>query len=101
VSKLAGTTSRALRHYEDLGLIRPDRSPGNARLYSQSQIDLACMIAELRRFGVGIQEITKVIDAAAGGDRRAMTRVMMSRLADLRWQQQALEAALRGIGGPI
>lgn len=91
---LAGTTVRALRHYEDLGLLAPRRSRGNMRLYSKEQIDQACVIVGLRRFGVGLQEIMDALRPEVGGDRRAIARLMSLRLDELKRQQADLEAAL-------
>lgn len=33
VARMAGTTSRALRHYDDIGLLKPSRVGGNGYRY--------------------------------------------------------------------
>ena len=38
-ARLVGMHAQSLRHYERLGLIRPSRSRGRVRLYSQADIE--------------------------------------------------------------
>ncbi len=38
-ARMVGLHAQSLRHYERIGLIRPGRSQGRVRLYSQSDID--------------------------------------------------------------
>ncbi len=38
-AKMIGMHAQSLRHYERLGLVRPSRSRGRVRLYSQSDIE--------------------------------------------------------------
>lgn len=38
-ARIIGTEAHTLRYYERLGLVRPERSSGNIRLYSEEDID--------------------------------------------------------------
>jgi MerR family transcriptional regulator/heat shock protein HspR len=38
-ARMIGIEAHTLRYYERLGLVRPDRSSGNTRLYSEEDID--------------------------------------------------------------
>jgi len=38
-AKMVGIEAHTLRYYERLGLVRPERSSGNIRLYSEEDID--------------------------------------------------------------
>jgi len=38
-AKMVGIEAHALRYYERLGLVQPERSSGNIRLYSEDDID--------------------------------------------------------------
>lgn len=47
VSELVGLCPRTLRFYEEVGLIRPARSRGNIRLYSQYDVEVLRRIVYL------------------------------------------------------
>jgi MerR family transcriptional regulator/heat shock protein HspR len=44
---MVGIEAHRLRHYERLGFVRPGRSDGNTRLYSQDDIDHLCCVKTL------------------------------------------------------
>lgn len=46
-SRMVGIEAHRLRHYERLGFVRPGRSDGNTRLYSQEDIDHLCCVKTL------------------------------------------------------
>ena len=46
-SRMVGIEAHRLRHYERLGFVRPGRSGGNTRLYSQEDIDHLCCVKTL------------------------------------------------------
>jgi MerR family transcriptional regulator, heat shock protein HspR len=58
---LAGMTPQALRLYEDRGLLRPDRTPGGTRRYSQRDLDRLHRIGQLLDEGVNIAGIAAVL----------------------------------------
>jgi DNA-binding transcriptional MerR regulator len=64
VSKLTGLTKRAIRYYEDLGLITsPKRSEGGVRLYTSEHIQQLREIVELKNvLGFTLQELKQVIE---------------------------------------
>ncbi|AYG03039.1 MerR family transcriptional regulator [Gryllotalpicola protaetiae] len=63
VVALTGTTSRTLRHYGDLGLLPPSRVGENGyRYYDQHALVRLQRILLLRRLGLGLPEIGRVID---------------------------------------
>ena len=47
VAKMVDVHPQTLRHYERLGLVKPARSPGNVRLYSQRDVDQLRKICRL------------------------------------------------------
>lgn len=62
VAKLAGTTSRTLRHYDDVGLLKPSRTGGNGyRYYSQDALLRLQQILLLRELGLGLPAIAEVL----------------------------------------
>ncbi len=61
-AKMVGMHAQSLRHYERLGLIRPSRSRGRVRLYSQSDIERLLHIQRLvNELGVNLAGAEVVI----------------------------------------
>lgn len=66
LARLAGVTSRTLRHYGDVGLLEPSRIGANGhRHYDARSLARLQRILLLRQLGVGIPAIR---DSLAGGD---------------------------------
>ena len=64
VARLAGTTSRTLRHYDDVGLLAPSRvGPNGYRYYDSAALVRLQRILLLRQMGVGIPAIGEVLSA--------------------------------------
>ncbi|MCS6914513.1 MAG: MerR family transcriptional regulator [Myxococcales bacterium] len=60
----AGTTARAVRFYEEQGLIRTvGRSPGGHRLFAVEELGKLRLILELRTCGFSIEEIREILEA--------------------------------------
>lgn len=63
VAKSAGTTSRTLRHYDQIGLLTPSAIGENGyRLYDSSALVRLQRILALRDLGMGLPEIQRVLD---------------------------------------
>lgn len=63
LAKLAGTTSRTLRHYGDVGLLPPSRVGSNGyRYYDQDALVRLQRILLLRELGLGLAAIADVLD---------------------------------------
>jgi len=72
VARLAGTTSRTLRHYDDIGLLPPSRTGGNGyRYYDESALTRLQRILLLRELGLGLPAIADVL-AGQTDDARAL-----------------------------
>jgi MerR family transcriptional regulator/heat shock protein HspR len=62
-AELAGVHPQTLRIYERKMLIRPSRSAGNTRLYSQADVDRLRFIQELtQEEGVNLAGVTRIIE---------------------------------------
>ena len=46
-SRMVGIEAHRLRHYERLGFVRPGRTDGRTRLYSQEDVDQLCCVKTL------------------------------------------------------
>jgi len=73
IARLAGTTSRTLRHYGDVGLLEPTRVGSNGyRYYDERALVRLQRILMLRDLGLGIPAIADVL-AGNTDDTRALT----------------------------
>jgi len=72
VARLAGTTSRALRHYDRIGLLPPALVGDNGyRYYDERALVRLQRIRLLRELGLGLAAIGRVLDRE-GDERRAL-----------------------------
>ena len=61
LSKSFGITARTLRHYEELGLLMPERN-GTQRLYSKRDRTRLVLILRGKRIGFSLTEIKEILD---------------------------------------
>ncbi|MEU7608968.1 TipAS antibiotic-recognition domain-containing protein [Micromonospora sp. NPDC049204] len=65
LARMVGTTSRTLRHYGDVGLLRPSRLGRNGyRYYDQEKLLRLQRILLLRELGLGLPAIAEVLDGS-------------------------------------
>ncbi|MFW5998856.1 MAG: MerR family transcriptional regulator [Halanaerobiaceae bacterium] len=62
VKEKTGLSSRQIRYYDEVNLIFPDRSPGNQRLFSESDISKLKKIKKLLDEGYNINSIKKKLN---------------------------------------
>jgi len=102
IAKLAGTTSRTLRHYGDIGLLSPSSVGGNGyRYYDQTALVRLQRILLLRELGLGLPQISEVLTRETSEES-----ALESHLAWLRQEQDRLarqvasvEATVRALRG--
>jgi DNA-binding transcriptional MerR regulator len=99
VARLAGTTSRTLRHYDDVGLLPPSRIGGNGyRYYDDHALVRLQRILLLRQLGLGVASIAEVIDRADEvGALRAHLEWLRSESARLERQIASVERTITRI----
>ena len=62
VSKRTGLSIKAIRLYEELGLIKPPDRVGRYRVFKESDIELLILIKEAKAFGVTLAQLKNVIN---------------------------------------
>jgi DNA-binding transcriptional MerR regulator len=74
LARATGLTVRALRHYQDLGLLVPaDVDPATRyRVYGPEQVERALTIARLRRLGLPLTCVRAYLAAAPAERRRLL-----------------------------
>lgn len=74
VSQLTGTSVRALRHYEDLGLLHPLRMDNGYRAYRSADLERLQHILLYRACGVELVDIASILDDPRFDAREALSR---------------------------
>jgi MerR family transcriptional regulator, thiopeptide resistance regulator len=89
----AGVTVKALRHYDRLGLLQPQRSRSGYRLYTKSDLEHLERIAALKFLGVPLKQIKAVL-ARSG---ITLLQALQMQRAVLEGRRHTLGRALRAI----
>jgi len=97
IARLAGTTSRTLRHYDDIGLLAPSRIAGNGyRHYDEAALVRLQRILLLRELGLGLPQIAEVLDR-----EHSEASALESHLAWLRQEQGRLARQIASVESTI
>ena len=93
VARQVGLTPRAIRYYEELGLLHPAvRVKGSDRLFDESDVQRLREIKRLREvIGFSLAEIAELLDA---DDVRAHLRSQLQGTTDPQIRAQVLRAAI-------
>ena len=69
-AELAGVHPQTLRAYEQKGLVTPQRTSGNTRMYSQADIDRLTLINQLTGEGINQAGVIRILDLQGRLDER-------------------------------
>lgn len=69
-AELAGVHPQTLRIYEQKGLVNPQRTRGNTRMYSQADIERLQLINELTSEGINLAGVIRILDLQGRLDER-------------------------------
>lgn len=98
VAQEFGVTHRAIRHYEELGLLAPERR-GTQRIYHARDRIRLTLILRGRRIGFPLEEIRTIIDMyddhpGEAGQLRYLLSQIDDRRADLESRRRDIEDSL-------
>ncbi len=99
IGKLAlvtGVTQKAIRHYENLGLIPAPERKGNYRFYKQLDIQLIKMIKQAQAVGFSLSEIAALAEIKAQ-EKRFPLEIAQQLLKDKQLQILQKKAELERI----
>lgn len=97
IARLAGTTSRTLRHYDDIGLLAPTRIGANGyRHYDETALVRLQRILLLRELGLGLPQIAEVLDRET-----SEAHALEVHLAWLRQEQDRLTRQIASVESTI
>ena len=69
-AELAGVHPQTLRSYEQKGLVTPQRTSGNTRMYSQADIERLEFINQLTSEGINLAGVIRILDLQGRLDER-------------------------------
>lgn len=94
-SKLSRLSIRMLRHYDELGLLRPEQvdSETGYRYYSEGQLSTAGQILMFREMGFGLQAMPELL--AAYQDPERLGQFLRLKRSELQEEREELEIRLR------
>ncbi|WP_295981274.1 MerR family transcriptional regulator [uncultured Variovorax sp.] len=85
-----GVSAKALRLYEQRGLVAPERTSAGWRAYGPGQMARAAEIVALRTLGFSLAQVARVLQ----GDPQGLEQTLAA-------HQAALEAQLHGLAGTV
>ena len=104
LARAAGVTADTVRHYVRIGLLRPQRNPGNNyRLFSRADLRRLRFVRKAQLLGFTLKEICQLLEASRSGAlscaqvRQAVERRIQEnrrRLEALMALQRRMEAAM-------
>ena len=89
-AKRLGVSTKALRLYEERGLVAPNRTTAGWRAYGPEEMARATEIVALRALGLSLAQVTRVL----GGDPRGLEPALAA-------HQATLEGRIRQLGNTI
>lgn len=95
VAKLAGTTPRTIRYYEEIGLLpaTSGRQPGAHRTYAEADVERLTELLRLKDLlGLSLEELKELVEAE--GARAELRREWQGGVEDPARRRQILEASL-------
>ncbi len=95
VARLAGTTPRTIRYYEEIGLLpaASGREPGSHRTYAEADVERLTELLRLKELlGVSLEELKQLVEAEEA--RAALRREWQSGVEDHARRRQILDESL-------
>ncbi len=81
VVEMTGLSARQIRYYEGKGLITVERSSGNQRMFSPSDLAMLQSVAELRKKGYSLAKVRTILAAREKSAQQRGTQMINDRSA--------------------
>ena len=95
---MSGVSARTLRHYDDIGLLKPARVASSGyRIYGQVEIDILQQILFYKELGFALDDIKKLL-LAPSFDRE---QAFLSHLAELQIKRERLDVLINNVSKSI
>lgn len=94
LAKMAGVSTRTLRYYDEIGLLKPARiNSSGYRIYGQKEVDLLQLILFYKELDVGLEDIGKIMTS---GSFDAL-RTLKEHHAKLMIQKQRIDKLIENV----
>ena len=94
LSKMSGVSARTLRHYDDIGLLKPSRTASSGyRIYGQAEVDTLQQILLYKELGFALEDI-KTLLSSQDFDRE---QAFLSHLAELHNKRERLDTLILNV----
>ncbi len=97
LARRTGVSARALRHYEERGLLVPARDANGYRVYAEADVLRVAQIREMIAAGLSTSVIARYLDCARSGDDGWWLELCPDLRASLRTLARRLDAEQRAI----
>ncbi|WP_164885191.1 MerR family transcriptional regulator [Rubrivivax rivuli] len=97
LADLVGTTPKAIRHYERLGLLGPVPRRGRYRTFDAAHVDSVRLVRRAQGFGFGLRELAAARSGDGTLDLARLAALVQRRLAALAVERQRLQALERDL----
>lgn len=96
IAKLAGVTVKTLHLYDDIGLVKAQRTPADHRVYDQAALDRLTQVLGYRALGFSLEAIQKILDGQEDelSHLQRQVTLLRERAAHLRRLADAVERRL-------
>jgi DNA-binding transcriptional MerR regulator len=102
LAKRSGVSVRALRYYEEQGLLRAERTPAGQRVYQESDVDRVHFYQQLYAAGLTSRNIAQLLPCIELGHTVAAQRAMLREQRDrIQARMDELAAVLERLDGLI
>ena len=98
-AQLSGTTIKAIRHYEAIGLLPAPQREGQYRVYSEQNVELLMFIKCAQQLGFKLKELQKILHGDPGNAlaQQRATRAIAQKKLELVTQIEAQQKVLAGL----
>jgi len=94
LAKMSGVSTRTLRFYDEIGLLRPMKvAPSGYRIYGQSEVDTLQQILLFKELGFPLESIKKLL-SASGFDRE---KTFIAHLTELKTKRKRLDTLINNV----
>jgi DNA-binding transcriptional MerR regulator len=94
LSRIAGISTRTLRYYDEIGILKPARiNSSGYRIYGQKEVDLLQQIMFYREMGVNLDTIKEIVTSRDFDEMKAL----QSHLVKLLAQRQELDQLIENV----
>ncbi|MDR6172885.1 DNA-binding transcriptional MerR regulator [Nocardioides zeae] len=101
LSRLTGVSTRALRHYDESGVLVPGRTSSGYRSYTEDDVVRVHQITAMIAAGLGTATIKQYLDCARTGDHGTHLEMCPRLRADLDAVAERLRAQHAALGATV